>query len=192
MKPRAILRKLYKNEDFLFALCTRIVRKHKDPYNRAMFNYVPFSLWRSKLPAQAMALVEKIRKSNTCYSWYTIAHRNTYYAIGPSIEKQVVELFDMTGTDAVKFFEKGAIVTCSTFKPNLKGGHRQNAWYNANFRKTYRSKQARKIAQCAFKYEKSDGSARAKLLKCLTDKDKLHFYDAKVSSIARVAKYADI
>ena len=120
MKPRAILRKLYKSESCLFALCTRLVKKHKDPYNKALFNYVPFSLWHSKRPAQAVALVEKIRKYDTCYSWYTIAHRNTYYATGPSIDKQIVELFDMTGTDAVKFFERGAVITSNTYRPDLK------------------------------------------------------------------------
>lgn len=151
MKPRFILQKLYKSEAFVFALCTRLVKKHKDPYNSAVFNCIPFSLWHLKLPAQAAKLVENIRKSDTCYSWYTIAHRNTYYATGPSIDKQVVALFDMTGTDAVKFFERGAVITSNTYKPNLKGGHRQNAFHNAEFRKTFRSKQVRKIAQFAIK-----------------------------------------
>lgn len=82
------------------------------------------------------------------YSWYTNRNMTTdccYTAFGSKITAAFIQAYGENKMDALDYLSKHLLYAESEyFKPEMKGGHRDNAYMNSISRKLYRSKAKRR------------------------------------------------
>lgn len=101
---------------------------------------MPFRYQTFMSTSQATACVNHAKSNKNLYCWWTFKHRSDYYAIGPYVNKLIIDELEMSNDDPIEYFKNGVIVHCDHYRPKMKGGHRINAYANTVSRKEYRSK----------------------------------------------------
>lgn len=82
------------------------------------------------------------------YSWHThsVKLSDSYNAFGPKITAEFIQASGESEQDIIDYMSTHSLFAESEyFRPDMKGGHRENAYMNSVSRKLYRSKAKRRM-----------------------------------------------